>query len=431
MKLQTLNNDDYDAYSDNEVDEEDEKKSIKDNDSTIINPNSVFVFLNTIDKILIEYFGVPLNPMKIEGNYDVMCNLMQELVEGGFPYITDANTLKELVPFEASLGSKFLSTTNQLAKTYVSTTTHQSLSTFDSFENSTKVPWRKSNVKYTNNELFVDLKEQINVILTNPKNNNKKSNKFKSYNKLIPTVAVIKGQIDFTSHLSGIPDIQLSLNLNGHHLGVPSFHKCIRTENWIGNEGQLSFIPPDGKTTIMDYTINLDQYPNSKIFKNLGLVNIDYKEGLGLKNNEFEINLTINLLKNVSKISNLKILIKTKEDGILKTLRLSHGDLQTKSYGNFEWTFDQQTNLGINPVLRGVIEPYEDSAKFKDDDNNENDNEANEAKFPHSIALSYTNTGSLPSGIRVNSLKISRGLSDVKPYKGVKYITNTGDFIIR
>lgn len=438
LKLQTLKSDsDDDVYQSLEQHHDNTEKgsSLKDElDNRVVNPNSIFVFLKTINQILIEYFGSPLTPVKIEANFDIMCNLMQELIEGGYPYITDSNTLKELVPFQDSFGSKFLSTTNQFAKSYANTSnSHSSLSSLNNLnENAVKIPWRKPNVKYTNNELFIDLKEDINVVLTHPRNitsSKKKSNTYKGYNKLVPTVAIIKGQIDFTSHLSGIPDIQLLLNLNGHSLGVPSFHRCIRTESWINRPGHLSFIPPDGKTTIMDYTIDLDQYPTSKIQRNVGLVNIDYKDGLGLKKNEFEITLTLNLFKNVSKVSNLKVRIKTHDDGNVKTLRLSHGDLQTKSSGNFEWTFDQHTNLGINPVLRGVVEPYDDS-----NDRYERSDEEDHSKsysFPKSIALSYTNTAAIPSGIRVDSLKITRGLTEVKPYKGVKYITSTGDFVIR
>ncbi|ODQ61513.1 hypothetical protein WICANDRAFT_83623 [Wickerhamomyces anomalus NRRL Y-366-8] len=432
LSLKSLNPD----ASDDDDDENDGEN--KENNVSIINPNFIFRFLDRILEILQDYFGHPLNSLKIEANYDIMCNLMQEILEGGYPYITDNNTLKDLVPFKSSLGSKILQTTNQLAKSYSSSSSHNSFANQPRNSSSEqKLPWRSSNVKYTNNELFVDIKETINVILTphqqkNKKTSGKSSNIYNSstsfhHQKLIPTVARIHGEIDFTSHLSGVPEILCYLNLNGHYLGVPSLHRCVRTDKWINNEGTLSFIPPDGKSTIMNYTIDLDSYPTNKIQRNIGFINPDFKTGLGLKKNEFEISLNINFFKNVSKLENLKIQLFTNHDYTIKILRLSHGDFQTKSNGKFEWIFDPIISLGINPILRGIVEKTDDDETYQDTD----EKTPIDPVFPKSISISYSNKGALPSGIRVDSLKITRGLNDIKPYKGVKYITQTGEFIIR
>lgn len=56
------------------------------------------------------------------------------------------------------------------------------------------------------------------------------------------------------------------------------------------------------------------------------------------------------------------------------------------------------------------------------------------AVFPTHISVSYKSIGQVPSGIKVQSLKINnaRGSGDgVKPFKGVRYITVTGDYIVR
>lgn len=442
------NNDDYEEdYESDNFDESVEKSENKEKLPAVINPNFIFTFLHQVLEILQDYFGKPLNSLKIEANYDIMCNLMQEILEGGYPYITDINSLKDLVPFKSSFGSKILQTTNQLARSYSisSSSSHTSFSSLNKNSSDVKTPWRSANVKYTNNELYVDVKETINVILTphqfknkSNRSNGKPSSIYNSatsssfhHQKLIPIVARIHGEVDFTSHLSGTPDISCSLNLNGHYLGVPSFHRCVRTEKWIGNEGTLSFIPPDGKSTVMNYTIDLDSYPLNKIQRNIGFVNPDFRTGLGLKKNEFEINLNINFFKNVSKIENLKIQILTEQNLTVKILRLSHGDFQTKSNGRFEWIFDPVISLGINPVLRGTVEKIDDEEAYQDEDEVEDDGNKDGAIFPKSISMSYSNKGALPSGIKIDSLKITRGLNDIKPYKGVKYITQTGEFVIR
>ena len=53
---------------------------------------------------------------------------------------------------------------------------------------------------------------------------------------------------------------------------------------------------------------------------------------------------------------------------------------------------------------------------------------------PSYIKLSYSHKGPVPSGLKVDSLKIisAKGLGDtVKPYKGVKYMTKSGNYIVR
>ncbi|GME86577.1 unnamed protein product [Ambrosiozyma monospora] len=51
---------------------------------------------------------------------------------------------------------------------------------------------------------------------------------------------------------------------------------------------------------------------------------------------------------------------------------------------------------------------------------------------PRFLKVNYTNKGSVPSNLKVKTLKVLSGLkANVKPFKGVKYITKTGDFTIQ
>lgn len=359
------------------------------------NPNLILVFQDRVLEVLRDYFS--LQPLTIQANYDVLCNLMLELMQGGGPYITDLNTLRQLVPFKSSW-SKLLSSTNQLAKSYASPQSQQ-------VERS--VPWRRPNVKYTNNELFVDITERITVVLS-PKHPRKKAS-----TGLFTKLAFLEGDVSFTSHLSGVPDISLNLTLNGHHLGNPAFHQCVRVDKWISNEGLVSFIPPDGETSLMKYTVELDQYAASKQHKSFGVVIPEYRQGLGTKKSEFEVGIKVLIQRGVSKVDGLKV--KIHGNGPVKILRLSHGDFQANSSGG-EWVFDGETGMGLNAVLRGVIEDNTDDGLITH-------------RSPKGISLQYSAKGSLASGIRVGSVKVS-GL-DVKPYKGVKYVTTVGDFVIR
>lgn len=66
---------------------------------------------------------------------------------------------------------------------------------------------------------------------------------------------------------------------------------------------------------------------------------------------------------------------------------------------------------------------------------NANDNKFPTPVFPTHVTLSYKAIGQVPSGAKVKSLKISntRGSNDAKskPFKGVRYVTLTDDFVVR
>lgn len=423
LKLQTLRDDDESTV-------ESLQHSTKEQEIVPTNPEIVLIFLDRWLDVLQDYFA--LSTLTIEANYDIMCNLMQELVQAGAPYITDINALKEYVPFKSTWSSRILSTTNQLAKSY---SAHQQVETMSNGIQR-NVPWRRPNVKYTQNELFVDITERINVVLS-PRHHRQKKTLLKGQyqqqqqqqytQELFTKMAVLEGQVDFTSHLSGVPDVVINFNLNGHRLENPSFHRCVRLDRWLNNGDTVSFIPPDGKSTLMQYTLDLDQYSSSKAHRNYGVVIPEFRQGLGVKKNEFEIGVKLNMLRNVSKVDNLKITISTETGATVKILRLSHGDLQTKSQGTFEWVFDTEMSLGTNALLRGVVELPDSNPKSKEQE--DDDSVLPIPHWPKTIALDYTMKGALPSGIRVSSVKVS-GLN-VNPYKGVKYVTSVGDFVIR
>src|SRR5205085_11585721 len=63
---------------------------------------------------------------------------------------------------------------------------------------------------------------------------------------------ILTGVVDCTSRLSQTPDVTLSLSPPSV-ISTPSFHRCVRLSRWSKNPGTLSFIPPDGSFTLLDY----------------------------------------------------------------------------------------------------------------------------------------------------------------------------------
>ncbi|KAL9105044.1 MAG: hypothetical protein Q9163_000057 [Psora crenata] len=152
--------------------------------------------------------------------------------------------------------------------------------------NGPAIPWRRANVRHTSNELYVDIVETLSVTLA-PSGR--------------PLAAFVNGSILFTSKISGVPDLLLTLSASGGKLGMekalelPVFHPCVRLARWKERPGELSFVPPDGKFMLAGYEVNLmpsnvDLNTWSKI--NLQLpVSIEISKSLGPAGADFEARL--------------------------------------------------------------------------------------------------------------------------------------------
>lgn len=157
-----------------------------------------------------------------------------------------------------------------------------------------QIPWRRSNVRHTSNELYVDLVETLCVTYT-PSGR--------------PIAAFSNGSIAFTSKVSGVPDLLLTLTTGGAGMGAdraakvrrtmerPVFHPCVRLARWR-EHGELSFVPPDGRFVLAGYEVDLldsSATPFDAKASNLNLpASIEVKTGLGAMGLDFEVRLLVN-----------------------------------------------------------------------------------------------------------------------------------------
>ena len=154
--------------------------------------------------------------------------------------------------------------------------------------NGPAIPWRRANVRHTSNELYVDIVESLVVTLA-PSGR--------------PLAAFANGSIAFTSKISGVPDLLLTLSASGGKLGMekaielPVFHPCVRLARWKDRPGELSFVPPDGKFMLAGYEVNLmPSTPDLKSWSNANLqlpVSIEVSKSLGLTGADFEVRLVL------------------------------------------------------------------------------------------------------------------------------------------
>lgn len=378
------------------------------------NPLEPAVFLEGFDNTLLQYFDKDqLTISKMVNNQDRIALLLNCMVDANEPAVTDFNHLCDMVPSREDLSKVINSTASSLSNRISQRNTSQVFNIGDPAKGpATKeklVPWRSAGVKYSNNELYVDVVETVHVILR----------KNEKTGELASVRGVLDGVVDFRSHLSGNPVIALNLRLRGHDLGMPALHQCC-LDSYQGRPDQLRFVPPDGKFQLMHYSIDLDSLQSkSKLFSNIGLVSPDYRTELGDLGDEFEVNLNIAGSQHAKVVDDLVITLSfgpLPSECKIKVLRSTHGHFENCASNNIgKWVFDKETPTGTLPVLRGCLE-----------------NATREQVRALQLSVSYTNRGELPSGIKVDSVDILSGLSkNIKPFKGVKYIAKTGDFHLR
>ena len=152
-----------------------------------------------------------------------------------------------------------------------------------------QIPWRRNNVRHTSNEMYVDIVETLSVTYA-PSGR--------------PLAAFANGSIAFTSKVSGVPDLLLSLRAGSgpgaekvkRTMERPVFHPCVRLARWR-DHAELSFVPPDGRFVLAGYDVDLldpSASPLSAKAQDLNLpASIEIKTGLGATGSDFEVRLTV------------------------------------------------------------------------------------------------------------------------------------------
>ncbi|KAI0278659.1 clathrin adaptor mu subunit [Russula brevipes] len=192
-----------------------------------LDPLYAFAFIRTFLDILIEYFG-GVSVQTLKDNFDIVHQLLEETLDaGGHPLTTSPNALRDIV-LPPSLITKILSVTGVSGLTGPTT---NNMSAFSS-----PIPWRKAGVRYNSNEVYFDMVETLDAVVNK--------------NGTIITSSVL-GKVDVNCKLSGTPDLILSLT-NAHTVTDTSFHPCVRL-NRFAKSKTLSFVPPDGRFTLMEY----------------------------------------------------------------------------------------------------------------------------------------------------------------------------------
>ena len=118
--------------------------------------------------------------------------------------------------------------------------------------------WRGEGIKHTKNEIFLDVIERLNILVSHTGN---------------VLRSEVLGRIHMRSFLTGMPELKLGLNdkvlfdMQGRssrnkliEMEDIKFHQCVRLARFE-NDRTISFVPPDGEFELMSYRLNTHVKP--------------------------------------------------------------------------------------------------------------------------------------------------------------------------
>ncbi|CAG8567514.1 2286_t:CDS:2 [Ambispora gerdemannii] len=194
------------------------------------NATTILLFLHKLTEELEEE--------SIRDNFVIIYELLDEMMDFGYPQTTETKILQEYITQESH--KLEIQVRPPMAVTNA-------------------VSWRSENIKYRKNEVFLDVIESVNLLV------NANGNVLRSE---------ILGVIKMKCYLTGMPELRLGLNdkvmfestgrspTRGKAIEMEDvkFHQCVRLSRFE-NDRTISFIPPDGGFELMSYRLNTQVKP--------------------------------------------------------------------------------------------------------------------------------------------------------------------------
>eukprot|EP00878_Enallax_costatus_P006002 GHUV01006295.1.p1 GENE.GHUV01006295.1~~GHUV01006295.1.p1 ORF type:complete len:426 (+),score=101.02 GHUV01006295.1:297-1574(+) len=201
-----------------------------------VNATAVMVFLHRLIEVFKHYFVV-VEEESIRDNFVTVYELLDEVMDYGYPQFTEAQILQEFIKTDAyrmeSTVKPPMAVTNA-------------------------VSWRSEGIKHKKNEVFLDVVESVNLLVNS--------------NGTV-VLSEVTGVLKMRTYLSGMPECKLGLNdkvlfeaqgRNNKQKAVDlediKFHQCVRLARF-DNDRTISFIPPDGAFDLMSYRLSQNIKP--------------------------------------------------------------------------------------------------------------------------------------------------------------------------
>ncbi|KAM0035127.1 putative clathrin adaptor, mu subunit, Longin-like domain superfamily, AP complex, mu/sigma subunit [Helianthus debilis subsp. tardiflorus] len=200
------------------------------------NVASLIAFLHKLADVF-EYYFEELVEESLRDNFVVVYELLDEMMDFGYPQYTEATILSEFIKTDAYR----LEVTQRPPMAVTNA-----------------VSWRNAGIYYKKNEVFLDVIESVNILVN-------------SNRQLIRSE--VGGALKMRTCLSGMPECKLGLNdrvlmdaqdrsSKGKCIDLEDirFHQCVRLARYE-KDRTISFIPPDGSFDLMTYRISTQVKP--------------------------------------------------------------------------------------------------------------------------------------------------------------------------
>ena len=378
------------------------------------NVAQLLLFLNSVVKVLTEYFK-KLTEESIRDNFVIIYELLDEMMDYGYPQTTDVQILKEYITQKSKVLDLINSATGGGQVRPPAAVTNA-------------VSWRSEGVHYRKNEAFLDVVESVNMMIA-------------PNGKVLSSE--ILGAIQMRCYLSGMPELRLGLNdrvIFDHLSNTGSggtvqtrttggkaieledikFHQCVRLSKFE-NDRTISFIPPDGQFELMSYRLNTMLKP---------LIWVDCKTHTYSKS-RFEIVAKVRAqFKSKSHANNVVIKIPVPEDADSPRFVASQGSVKWKpELSAVVWTI-KKLNGGKEISMKaelGLPSVHDEASSTA---GNYDVRGFADGKKP--ISVNFEIPFFTTSGIQVRYLKIMEPKLQYPSYPWVRYITKSGkDYTIR
>ncbi|KAE9399145.1 clathrin adaptor mu subunit [Gymnopus androsaceus JB14] len=180
------------------------------------NAAEIIIFLHRLSQVLVEYFK-ELEEESIRDNFVIIYELMDEMMDFGFPQTTESKILQEYITQESH--KLEIQVRPPIAVTNA-------------------VSWRSEGIKYRKNEVFLDVVESVNLLVNT-------------------SGTVIRSEI-----LGAVMFESTGKTARGKSIEMEDvkFHQCVRLARFE-NDRTISFIPPDGEFELMSYRISTPVKP--------------------------------------------------------------------------------------------------------------------------------------------------------------------------
>jgi len=352
--------------------------------TTEVPPLLVFEFLHRIMDVFKDYFGT-VDELSLKENFSTVYQLLEEMMDNGYPLTTEPNALKSMIkPPTMGLRLKQAATGASMVVEDLPDVA------------SSAIPWRKTGVKYSNNEIFIDLVEEVDSIL-DPNGQVVSSE--------------VQGVVEVNCRLSGMPDLLLIFT-EPELIDDCSFHPCVRY-NRFERDKVVSFVPPDGKFELMRYRVNTPHLVVAPLFCT-PQINMPATSNNGSVNISLGKRTVTSLISKKKKntITNVEVNFAFPKSVRTADLKGSTGEvIYDEAAKTVKWKVGK-LHSNKNASLTGALML-----------------EGARPEESPTLELGWEVPMTSVSGLAISSLNMSN--EKYTPYKGVRTITRAGKFQVR